>query len=225
MTFWDNYVSKLEAMSLDPDSLGVPLMVLRYEDLCLHLDAVGCCLWSRDGGGEGESLTHHAQGTQPSDDKHLLIVPLCVVINCVQIQLDSAQTCTHSHTHITHMQSRPPPALPVGLQVMPRLLRFLGASVTSNETLARVMKTPCSPISRYFGSNLRFLSIKEFDFVVRAAGDIVSRYGWVSCVILAAPLTVRLAAVRWALLLTLCPPLCATSCCPVGTAGRPLSAS
>ena len=52
MTFWDNYVSKLEAMSLDPDSLGVPLMVLRYEDLCLHLDAVGCCLWSRDGGGE-----------------------------------------------------------------------------------------------------------------------------------------------------------------------------
>jgi hypothetical protein len=53
MTFWDNYVSKLEAMSLDPDGLGVPLMVLRYEDLCLHLDAVGCCLWSRDGGGRG----------------------------------------------------------------------------------------------------------------------------------------------------------------------------
>ena len=112
---------------------------------------------------------------------------------------------------------------------MPRLLRFLGASVTSTETLARVMKTPCSPISRYFGSNLRFLSIKEFDFVVRAAGDMVSRYGWVSCVLLAVPLTVRLlrrlAAVRWALLLTLCPPHCATSCCPVGIAGRPLSAS
>ncbi len=52
MTFWDNYVSKLEAMSLDPDSLGVPLMVLRYEDLCLHLDAVGCRP-SRDGGGRG----------------------------------------------------------------------------------------------------------------------------------------------------------------------------
>jgi hypothetical protein len=44
MTFWDSYVSKLEAMSLDADSPGVPLMVLRYEDLCLHFDSVGRCV-------------------------------------------------------------------------------------------------------------------------------------------------------------------------------------
>jgi hypothetical protein len=40
MTFWDRYVARLEAMSLDAEQPGVPLMVLRYEDLCLHMDAV-----------------------------------------------------------------------------------------------------------------------------------------------------------------------------------------
>ena len=61
---------------------------------------------------------------------------------------------------------------------MPRLMRFLGTSVVNNETLSRLTSAPCSPVGRYFGYNLRFLSVREFDFVLKAAGDIVPRYGY-----------------------------------------------
>ncbi len=62
-------------------------------------------------------------------------------------------------------------------QVLPRLLRFLGSSIAHNSTLQRVVDKGCFPLGRYFGGNLRHLSIKEFDFVVKAAGDMVPRYG------------------------------------------------
>ncbi len=60
---------------------------------------------------------------------------------------------------------------------MPRVLRFLGATVADHTTLARALHRPCTPISRFFGANLRFLSLREFDFVVREAGHMVARYG------------------------------------------------
>ena len=93
MTFWDNYVSKLEAMSLDPDSLGVPLMVLRYEDLCLHLDAVGSRP-SREGGGRGWK-THLPRSwfRMPFHGR---------AVYCLQKESQPQ----HAHT-LTHTQSRP----------------------------------------------------------------------------------------------------------------------
>jgi hypothetical protein len=148
--------------------------------VCMRVHAGGTC------SGPPIGRVHAPRGSLWHPPRLVCLVPVeCGCVRAGRGGGASCRTCKRTRGGPAHVRS-PLPTLPVRMQVLPKLLRFLdssgsGSGVASpgSADVAAALERPCSPPARFFGPNLRFLTLKEFDWMVSTVAPLITQYGCV----------------------------------------------